>query len=146
MVEIAQEKLSELVNHTDEDGVDSYSIAHLWQVITLARKDLHKYCLVRDISGSKTSGAASFFSYRGRLFELHKALIRVRAIENLTFEEMTDMLRREIVIAMRAGEILCIDCGKLATDFKTELGFLPWDLIFNFEKFREQDCHTTIVK
>ena len=107
------------------------------QVISIARDNLLKYCFVRDISGSKTAGAASFFSYHGRVFNLHAALIRVRAMNEITYEEVADMLRREVVNAMRAGQVLCIDCGKLKADFKNELGSVPWDVIFAFANFRE---------
>ena len=101
----------------DEFRVPEFSIGNMEQVITLARDNLRKYCIIEDATGSKTSGAASFFSYRGRLFELHKALIRIRAMGNLTFEQAADMIRAQIVNAMRAGQVLCIDCGKLKVNF-----------------------------
>ena len=87
----------------NEDGVPVYSMGVMDKVIAIARDNLQKYCFIRDISGKGTSGAASFFSYRGRLFELHNALIHVRAMEDQSMEDVCDRLRREIVNAMRAG-------------------------------------------
>ena len=76
------EKLQEFVLEETEDGVPVYSMGVMDKVIAIARDNLQKYCFIRDISGKGTSGAASFFSYRGRLFELHNALIHVRAMED----------------------------------------------------------------
>jgi hypothetical protein len=105
------------------------------KVIATARDKFHKYCFIRDISGRNTAGAASFFSYRGRLFEVHNALIRVRAIQDgSTMEEIANQLRREIVNAMRAGQVICLDCGKIKANLQNDFGaYLPWDLIFNFD-------------
>ena len=117
-------------------------MGNLEQVYSIARDNLRKYCLIHDISGSKSSGAASFFSYRGRRFELHKALIQVRVMEDLTYEQVAERLRKEIVNAMRAGQVLCIDCGKVKANLGDDLHFrdiLPWDQIFDFETFREQE-------
>ena len=116
------------------------------KVITIARDNLQKYCFIRDISGKEVSGAASFFSYRGRLFELHNALIHVRAMGDQTMEQVCDNLRREIVNAMRAGQVICIDCGKIKVNFGGEMALLPWDDIFNFVRFREEDVYNQIVK
>ena len=77
----------------DDEDIPMFSIGNMEQVISLARDNLKKYCLIEDATGSKASGAASFFSYRGRLFELHKALIRIRAMNDLSYEEAAEMLR-----------------------------------------------------
>ena len=92
------------------------------------------------------SGAASFFNYKGRLFEFHKELIQVRAMQSKTWEEACEDLRKQMVAAMRGGQVFVIDCGKLKVNFAQELSSLPWAQIFDFTQFREQDNHTQIVK
>ena len=52
-----------------------YSMGSLDKIIKTSRDMLHKYVLVHDVSDSKSSGVASYFSYKGRLFELYKELI-----------------------------------------------------------------------
>ena len=61
-------------------------------------------------------------------------------------EEVCDRLRREIVNAMRAGQVICIDCGKLKVNFGGEMSKIPWGDIFNFERFREEEEYNKIVK
>mmetsp|Transcript_10754 Transcript_10754/g.14455 ORF Transcript_10754/g.14455 Transcript_10754/m.14455 type:complete len:121 (-) Transcript_10754:256-618(-) len=107
---------------------------------------MKQYCIIHDCSGSKSSGAASYFHYKGRLFELHRELIQVRSMKQKTFEEVAEELRKQVVSAMRNGNTLCIDVGKLKVSFAQELNSLPWADIFNFQQFREQDEHTKIVR
>ena len=61
-------------------------------------------------------------------------------------EQACDALRKEIVNAMRAGQVICINFGKLFADFNSDLAYIPWDDIFSFDRFREQDIHERIVK
>ena len=92
----------------------------------MARDSLKKYVVIHDDTGSKSSGAASFFSYRGRLFELHKELISVRVMNSQSYDAVAEKLRFTIVNAMRAGNILCIDCGKIKANLKDDLASVPW--------------------
>ena len=123
-----------------------FSMANLDKIVTITRDYLRKYILLHDVSGSNSSGAASYFNYKGRLFELHKELIQARAMQTKTLEEVCEDLRKQIVAAMRAGQTLVIDCGKLRVNFGEDLAMIPWADIFNFERFREQEEHCKIVK
>ena len=71
-------------------------------------------------------------------------------MNDLSYEEAAEMLRAQVVCAMRAGQTLCIDCGKLKMNFVEEfsryMAILPWDQIMNFQPFREQDNHIQMVK
>ena len=63
-----------------------------------------------------------------------------------TLVDVNEELRKAIVIAMRNGETLVIDCGKLKVNWNDDLPAIPWADIFNFDKFREQEEHCRIVK
>ena len=92
---------------------------------------------MHNVSASGSSNAASYFNYKGRLFELYKELIQARAMGTKTLEEVGEELRKQMVSAMRGGQTFVIDCGKLKVNFGEELGGVPWADIFKFEKFRE---------
>ena len=44
-----------------------------------------------------------------------------------TYAEIAEKLRFAIVNAMRGGNILCVDCGKIKVNFNDELADVPWD-------------------
>ena len=94
-----------------------FSMGQLDKIVTITRDMLHKYVLLHDVSGSDRSGAASYFNYKGRLFELHKELIQARAMETKTLAEVGEELRKQLVASMRGGHTFVIDCGKLKVNF-----------------------------
>ena len=71
-----------------------YSMGNLDSIVTLCRDSLKKYVFIHDVSNSSRSGAASFFNYKGRLFEMHKELIQVRAMQSKSWEEACEELRK----------------------------------------------------
>ena len=94
------QKLQELQtaeNSEDYPGeleMPEYSMGSLDSIITLTRDTLKKYCIIHDVSNSNSSSAASYFNYKGRLFEMHKELIQVRAMQSKSWEEACEELRK----------------------------------------------------
>ena len=84
---------------------------------------------------------ANFFSYKGKLIELHKESLRA-TMGSQTHEDSLEALRKILISSMRNGETLCVATGKLGMDFKekwTDEKIFPAHLVFNFKEWRDQD-------
>ena len=87
----------------------------LWSLVSrveVARDIKKKYCFIVDLNGD----AVDFYQYKGRLLEFHKEKIKM-IMGKQTLEEMIEKMRKELVAAMRNGQTLGINLGKIKFDF-----------------------------
>ena len=86
----------------------------------------------------------SYFAYKAFTVEIHRLSISLQ-LGMTTKEDILEQLRKALVGAMKNGNLLVIDVGKLVPDFFNDFTgandiFNP-HIVFDFEKFRERDVH-----
>ena len=86
----------------------------LMNQIEVAR-DKGKYCVIFDKNGN----CPIFFKHKHTIRPFHKEMLSVIA-GKITKVGALEELRAGLVYSMRLGDVLCINMGKLAPDFKND--------------------------
>lgn len=112
----------------------------LWSLVARVEvaRDIKKcYCFIQDYNGV----AVDFYQYKGRLLDYHKEKIKV-TLGAQTQEECIEVLRKNIVAAMRNGQTLAINLGNIKFDFTKEFNdeqWLPTEKIFDYPLWTDYD-------
>ena len=80
---------------------------------------------------------------------MEKELVKTRAMQQQTMEELSEKIRDQIVKAMRMGRTLALDFGKLKADFTNELSranAFEAEMVFDRERFWDEDEYLKIVR
>ena len=107
-------------------------------------RDAGKYLFVWDKQGS----VATFFKYKGHLAEIHRELIKV-SLGRSTTAEVTEFLRKNLVISMRNGDRLMLDLNELTCDLKDaykDPAVFDAEIVFNYAEWAKEENYIRYVK
>ena len=88
-----------------------------------------------------------FFKYKGQLIDLAPKLVG-KSMGKETDESIAEYLRAQLVVGMRTGDKLLIDCGKLTPDWTAlrQEGVFHPELVFDRENWYKHDNYIKFVK
>ena len=107
-----------------------------------ARED-GKYIFIWDQQGQ----VPTFMRYQQRLIELGPLVIKT-ALGQATPDDQLELIRANMVNAMRVGATLAISLDKTSVDFSqwANATSCPLSTVFNFKQFREHDTYFKVTK
>ena len=107
-------------------------------------RDEGKYLFMWDKAGS----VATFFQYKGHLTEVQKEIVRAKIGGSDDLSGACELMRKDLVYTMRAGDNHLIDFGKLTPDFSklTQEGVFNPELVFNRTEWIKKDNYIQFVK
>jgi len=110
--------------------------------VVIDAHDRGKYCFIQDQNGN----AATFFKYKGLLFDFYREISAMRTGEQ-TSDEVKEKLRYNCVEAMRFGQVICVNLAHDDEIRMNEWGseFVDCDTVFDFKKGRQEENYFKMV-
>ena len=106
-------------------------------------KDARKYLFIHDKQGS----VGTFMNYKGHLVDVGPAIVKI-GLGRGTAEEVGEIVRKGFVAAMRNGDRLCLDVGKLVprwSEYNSE-GTFDAAKFFNYAAFEQESEYMQFVR